>query len=538
MLPRATWLPGASGTGQGKAGMAKKTRGDKTPPPPPATETPTPPERTPRTGSTLTPVAGGISPVVTPTPQPRGYRPGAVVGSVPDMPWNTLGSKFAGMVRGFAQSECRDSLISDTVTGAGSLARQAGIASVGVLSRAVHGQFPSLERAINNGVQAAGAVADRAVARVDGALFSLANRVDNATSPILGRINAWAAGEATPGGESRGFLRGAWEGTVNRVRSAGAALLEPNGPRFDAKVSAVAGFGAGMSFVGNLVGARTGSQAWRDVGGVGDVISGAANLVGLRGQIANTVQWATGSPAVQSASRFAGLASVAVKASGVLSAVTGVLTMATEGSRAVEDWQRNGGRLSEQGSISAVKAVTGLASTVGGLLLLTPAAPVGGVILAASGIVSAGTWVYENRQRLWSGLQAYQGVARNAATIASVVTQRAVSAVQQSPVGRAVHSAASAVNGFLGRVFGGGGQASSPAPRPVPRPSPTSTSRPAISTPARPAPQPSRPTPSPSPSRTPSPVRSTPTPSHSSAPRSSPARPATPSRSPSTRFSR
>jgi len=509
MLPRASWIPGAGSATSGQGGAAKALHSIVPPPPTPSpTGTPTPPVGTPEAEPTPTPPHGSISPVVTPTPQPRGYRPGALTSSGPSLPVNTLASKFAGMVRGFANAEYNGSLISDTASGVGSLARQAGIASVGVLSRAVHGQLPSLGRAIDNGVQAAGAAVDRAVARVDNALFSLANRVEDATSPILGRINAWAAGETLPSEQGRGLLQGAWEGVVNRVRSAGAALLKPNSPRFDARVSAVAGIGAGMSFVGNLVGARTGSQAWKDVGGVGDVVSGAANLVGLRGQIANVAQWAAGNPAVQSASRFAGLASVAVKASGVLSAVTGAYTAVTEYQNVRADLNQNGGHLSDAGRVAAARAASGALATVGGVLLLTPAAPVGGVILAVSGIVSAGAWVYENRQRLSDGLNAYRGVARNAATIASVVTQRAVTAIQQSPVGRAVQGTASAVSSaagsvrnFLGNVFGGGSQAPSPTPRPAPRPSATSTPRPTTSTPARPSPQPARSTPSPSASR-------------------------------------
>ena len=540
MLPRASWIPGGSSATSGQGGAAKALYSIVPPPPTPSpTGTPTPPGGTPEAEQTPTPAQGGITPAVTPRPQPRGYRPGAPIQPASGLPLNTLTSKFAGMVRGFANAELRDSLISGAVGGVASLSRQAGIAAAGVVSRAAQGQLPSLERAINGSVEAIGGAVDRLSDRLNNGVQALGAKFDNATGPIGGRINAWAVGEAVTSGEGRGYLRGAWEGTVNRVRSAGAALLQPNSPRFDARVSAVGGFGAGMSLVGNLVGARTGIQAWKDVGGVGDVISGSANLVGLRSQIANVAQWASGSPAVQSASRFAGLASAAVKVSGVLSAVTGVYTAVTEYQNVRADLMSNGGRLSDNGKIAAVKAATGAAAALGGVLLLTPAAPVGGVILAVSGIASAVTWGYENRERLWNGLKAYQGVARNAATIANVVTQRAVTAVSQSPVGRAVQSVASAVSqaassvkGFLGQVFGGGGQASSPAPRPVPQ------ARPATPTPARPTPQPTRSAPSPTASRSPSPVRSTPSPSRSPAPRSSPPRSSAPSRSPSSRFGR
>lgn len=396
----------------------------------------------------------------------------------------------------------------------------------------------SLESMINRGVQGLGGWVDERVEGVNRLVTRAGEAWDRVTGPLTDRINRWAAGEPSVGSGARGtvggFLRGAWEGARDRLDQQLAALRQPNSPEFTGRLNTAGGLAASLSLAGNIGYGITGRTGWQDAAGVGTVIGGGVDLVGLRSTVVTAVNSMRGS-------RVLATVSTVGKVSGVLSAVTGALTMATEIPRVASDLRANGGRLSEQGGIAAVKAVTGLASTVGGLLLLTPAAPVGGVILAASGIVSAGTWIYENRQRLWSGLQAYQGVARNAATIASVVTQRAIAAVQQSPVGRAVQSAASAVSSaassvrsFLGNVFGGGSQASTSAPRPTP----TATPRPVTSTPARPAPQPTRPTPSPSPSRSPSPVRSTPAPSHSSPPRSSPARPATPSRSPSTRFGR
>jgi len=53
-------------------------------------------------------------------------------------------------------------------------------------------------------------------------------------------------------------------------------------------------------------------------------------------------------------------------------------------------------------------------------------------------------WVYENRQRLWDGLKAYQGLARNARTIVTTVVQRAAEKVTWT-----VAEAAKSVTGFF-----------------------------------------------------------------------------------------
>ena len=85
--------------------------------------------------------------------------------------------------------------------------------------------------------------------------------------------------------------------------------------------------------------------------------------------------------------------------------------------------------------------------------------------------LQAGARVYENRQRLWDGLKAYQGVAQNAKVIVNTVVQRAAEKVTST-----VAEAAKSVTGFFGRLFGGG--ASAPA-QPQPTPPPTATPPPA-----------------------------------------------------------
>ncbi len=131
----------------------------------------------------------------------------------------------------------------------------------------------------------------------------------------------------------------------------------------------------------------------------------------------------------------------------------GAVTVYTEGKKIAEDYQRNGGRLSEAGKISVVKGVTGVATVIGGGLLLTPFAPIGGAILAVSGIASAITWGYENRDRLWQGLKSVGGAIKNAGTAITAINKRVNSKI--STVAKSVtKNIKKSVKNVLGNLFG------------------------------------------------------------------------------------
>src|SRR3990170_9168965 len=88
MLPRASWIPGASSASSGHAGAAKALYSIVPPPPTPSpTGTPEPEKPSQTATPTLTPVQT-ITPIVTPTPpEPPGYIPPAS----PEMSGRTIG---------------------------------------------------------------------------------------------------------------------------------------------------------------------------------------------------------------------------------------------------------------------------------------------------------------------------------------------------------------------------------------------------------------------------------------------------------------
>ncbi|MEW6569530.1 MAG: hypothetical protein AB1449_15470, partial [Chloroflexota bacterium] len=308
------------------------------------------------------------------------------------------------------------------------------------------------QSALNSVGQGLGARVDRVAAGVDRRLMTMANGLDDfVNGRLLRPINAWASGElgreiASQGG-IRGVLRNAWDDVAARVQEVGDALRQPNSARFTARLNAASGASALTSLVATIAYGRTGHQVWRDVGGVSDLVGAGLGLVGLRGTIAQVAQ--TGSGALPELSRFAGLARAAVRVSGVLSAVTGVYTAWTRGGEAVRDFRADG-QLSQAGAIAAVEATSGVLAAVGGVLLLTPAAPFAPVLFAASGVLSAGAWLWSNWDRLREGARAYQGIANNAVTITRALAQRATQSVASF-----ASEAAQQVTGFLGRLFGG-----------------------------------------------------------------------------------
>jgi phage-related protein len=93
------------------------------------------------------------------------------------------------------------------------------------------------------------------------------------------------------------------------------------------------------------------------------------------------------------------------------------------------------------------------------MLLIPPLAPAGGVLLAVSSIINAGTWIVQNRHRIAQGLNAVGGAIKNAATAVGAVARRAAEKVGQaaSKVASTVGNAITGVKSFFGNLFSGKG---------------------------------------------------------------------------------
>jgi hypothetical protein len=145
------------------------------------------------------------------------------------------------------------------------------------------------------------------------------------------------------------------------------------------------------------------------------------------------------------------------KATGVLSLVTGGITAFTKTKEFVQILGTEG--FNEKAGIALAEATSGGLAAIGGGLLLTPAAPIGGVLLAVSSIVTAGTWVFQNRKRIAEGLKAVGGAVKNAATAVGAVARRAGEKIGQaaSTIASTVGNAITGVKNFFGNLFSGNG---------------------------------------------------------------------------------
>ena len=439
-----------------------------------------------------------------------------------------IAGKVGSVVRGLSNAELKAQLVSTGIGAVFSPVRQAAIIGSNLIGSTARRGLTGLSDGIHYGANVLGNATERIGNKIDDGLQSVFARADGFINRrFLGPVNKWAVGELGQDFIEQGGVRGAasnlWRGAVARVKGFGQSLTQPNSTSFNAKINLAGGFGAGLSALGRLQHGRTGQQGWADAAGVGDLISGGANLVGLRGKLVTAIGGATTKQVLPTASKLTSLAQVAVKATGVLSAAVGVYTMVTEGSAFVRDLGDDG-QLTKAGTLSGVKAFSGLLATFGGLALLAPPlAPVAGVALALSGILSAGTWVAENWDRFKPGLQAWKGVGENAKTIVRTAATRAVTSIRDrvtrtaitvrdvvqnttsrvvstlsqtvqsvsSTVSNAVDNAVDKAKSFFGNLFGSStDQTPAPSPKPTPprsssTPSPrqinqTKTSRPTV----------------------------------------------------------
>jgi gas vesicle protein len=263
-------------------------------------------------------------------------------------------------------------------------------------------------------------------------LDGLSTTANQAIEPI----NWWAGGTLGEEIAKRGGLSGiasdAWDSVKQTVHD---SITQPNSRGFEIGTAATGLFGSGLSLGGYLTHALTGSQTAADVAGVGELIGGAADLVGMRGSIVNLANSIKNGASTSTASAASSSLGFLGKFAGGLAVVTGGFTMITEGSKAIQDFADDG-KLTEAGAISTANAIAGALATAGGATMLIPGAQVAApVLLGLSGIISAGTWVYENRDRLKDGLDALGGAIDNAGVIVNAlpgyVASQVSSAAQQ-----------------------------------------------------------------------------------------------------------
>jgi hypothetical protein len=147
-------------------------------------------------------------------------------------------------------------------------------------------------------------------------------------------------------------------------------------------------------------------QMWQDVAGAGDAVSGAVDLIRMPKIIAKArADWlgrgASSAAKLGRAGRALGKAAERLgKIAAPLAIVGGTYTAINEGGKFLNDL-RDDGKLSEEGALAAANAVAGLASVVGGAMLVIPGLqPFAPVAFAISGIIQGATWVYGNRKRI------------------------------------------------------------------------------------------------------------------------------------------
>ena len=412
-----------------------------------------------------------------------------------------IAGKVGSVVRGLSNAELKAQLVSTGIGAVFSPVRQAAIIGSNLIGSTARRGLTGLSDGIHYGANVLGNATERIGNKIDDGLQSLFARADGFINRrFLGPVNKWAVGELGQDFIEQGGVRGAasnlWRGAVARVKGFGQSLTQPNSTSFNAKLNIAGGFGASLSALARLQNGRTDLQGWADAAGVGDLISGGANLVGLRGRVAEMFGNSAARQAVSTASRWAPLAQTVVKASGVLAFVTGGISAINQTKIAVADYREHG-EFTRTGKFAVARAGAGALASLGGLLLITPAAPLGGVLLATSGIISATTWMAENWDRFKPGLEAYKGVYENAKTIVTTTatrvvnnvrdrvtktvatahdvvrntTSRVVSTVSQavqnvsSTVSNAVDNAVDKAKSFFGNLFGSN---ASPAPAPDP----------------------------------------------------------------------
>ena len=90
----------------------------------------------------------------------------------------------------------------------------------------------------------------------------------------------------------------------------------------------------------------------------------------------------------------------------------------------------------------------------GGVMMFTPAAPVGAVIIAGAAVVQASFWVYDNRKKVAGYAQNAARVVTKAQTVVVRAVATQVTRVVPAPVQQMAVQLASGAKKTLSKLFG------------------------------------------------------------------------------------
>jgi hypothetical protein len=185
--------------------------------------------------------------------------------------------------------------------------------------------------------------------------------------------------------------------SLHESRSNSGKLLRLRKASTSSSVGLVSGLAAGL----------LGPGSWPKFFGEG--VEKAANVWGATNELLTVRKLA-------SAAKLSG--KIATKAGGALAIVGGAIGLVGDYS----DW-RNG---SISGKRAILKGSIHGASVVGGVLMFTPAAPIGAAIILGAAVVEAGVWLFDNRAKVAA---LAKGGARAFGKVAALETEAAKKAV-------------------------------------------------------------------------------------------------------------
>ncbi len=138
--------------------------------------------------------------------------------------------------------------------------------------------------------------------------------------------------------------------------------------------------------------------------------------------------------------------SIAAKVGGGFAILGGVIGLVDTANR-YKAGKISGGRAAGEG-------LTNAAMIAGGVMMFTPAAPIGAAIIAGAAVVQAGLWIYDNRQKVAGYAQTAARVVTKAQTAAVRAVATQVTRVVPAPVKQMAVQLASGAKKTLSKLFG------------------------------------------------------------------------------------
>ena len=437
MLPRASWIPGASSATSGQGGAAKALYSIVPPPPTPIVQTPTTTESvpTPTYGPGTPTQTEGPQATSTPTPSPSSTPTYVSPGQEIHSPTPT---------------------VSNTPT-------------------------PYYQALITPGTPAAAATQAPgawATEIAEGRIYSQATERGFRLGDSFARLGniSWPTNYQLPGLVSSALaLTGLWR------HSNGASELELQGYRLGGKVSDWAGSLGLAAYTRNLAGLPTAGQIVRSAAQVaaeeGGVFGTMKGFLGELGNSAGKELAAIGGNVIPKGLSLTNLAIRGLQIAGSVGGVVGGVFQAKEGFDLVRSGDNGAGMVGRVQMLGGLSTIGGSAITLGAAVgFITIPAIIGAapVLLGAGAIAAAGTLAYKYLkdkgvdksferwvgqpggfedtaikvgQRLKGGLDAWGGIAHNGGTIVRTLTERAKESV--STAGNRLLAAAGGLVGGL-----------------------------------------------------------------------------------------